>query len=435
MPASEKRMSTRKILMLLSMGILAISFVFGFRIHSSIEGRWSAMEKRMEEMIAEARSRDARRPVLQGTATPGNAWDDYGEAVTTFRKLLASVPRGMTLLAELRNRIPKAMNSPSDQVKVSALLDSLKVVFDGLRKGSFRSESQYPYDWEHLDLVIPQDSPVSSRGEWLANAAALEARRLVDSGHVKEAVELLLATAQFGRDLRHNGLVVSELIGRAICLIALDELREMILSGKLDRERLLDVVLGLEVLDRSFTQGSFCLRNQALAIGKMCLRGELFKAKQVFADPDPVTIKASWRQAFSSRLLQADAFFRLEDWSRRLAKAEQWSYAEERRVLDEITAEAAPNPLAMFFNRVPGNLSATRRCCLAQLRLVRAAARYRATGVVLQLDDPFASTLRHSLTGSRLKVWSVGKDGVDDGGQGDWGHPYQTKDIVLEVER
>src|SRR5882672_10474046 len=166
MPASEKRMSTRKILMLLSMGILAISFVFGFRIHSSIEGRWSAMEKRMEEMIAEARSRDARRPVLQGTAIPGNAWDDYGEAVTTFRKLLASVPRGMSLLVEIRNRIPKAMNSPSDQVKVSSLLDSLNVVFDGLRKGSFRSESQCPYNWDHLDLVIPRDGDRAfQRGE------------------------------------------------------------------------------------------------------------------------------------------------------------------------------------------------------------------------------------------------------------------------------
>ena len=70
------------------------------------------MEKRVGELISEARSRDARRPVLRGTAIPGNAWDDYGEAITAFRKMLASVPRGMTLLAELRNRIPKAMNSP-----------------------------------------------------------------------------------------------------------------------------------------------------------------------------------------------------------------------------------------------------------------------------------------------------------------------------------
>jgi len=208
-------------------------------------------------------------------------------------------------------------------------------------------------------------------------------------------VEILLATAQFGRDLRHNGLVVSELYGRAICWIAFDELRDMILSGKVDRERLLDVDRGLEVLDRSFTQGGSCLRNQALAIGKMFLRGEIFKAKQVFADPDPVTIQASWRQAYSAKLLQADAFFRLEDWSRRLADAEQRSYVEERRVVDEITAEPAPNLLALFFNRDMESLTAAQRGCLAQLRLVRAAARYRATGKccssMIRLPRPFGT--------------------------------------------
>jgi hypothetical protein len=428
-------MSTRKILTLLVVVALLICLVFGFWIHSSIESRWSAMDKRVGELISEARSRDARRPILEGTSIPGNAWDDYAGAVTNCRKVLTSVPRGMAIVAELRNRIPQAMNSPSDRVKASALLDSLHSDFDRLRKGSHRSECQFPYDWDHLDLVIPLDSPVGSHAEWLANAAALEARRLVETGHMRDAVELLLATAQFGRDLRHNGLVISELIGRAICWIALDEMRDMILSGKLDHEGLLGVDRGLEVLDRNFTQSGSSLRNQALAIGKMFLRGELFKAKQVFADPDPVTIQASWRQAYSAKLLQADAFFRLEDWSRRLADVGQRSYAEERRVLDEITAESASNRLAMFFNGAPGNLSAARRSCLAQLRLVRAAARYRATGEVLQLDDPFASTLQHSLIGGRLKVWSVGKDRVDDRGVGGWGQSNQGKDIVLEVER
>ena len=40
------------------------------------------------------------------------------------------------------------------------------MVFDGLRKGSFRSESQCPYDWDHLDLVIPRDGDRAfQRGE------------------------------------------------------------------------------------------------------------------------------------------------------------------------------------------------------------------------------------------------------------------------------
>lgn len=39
--------------------------------------KWAAMERSVEEWIVEAKSRDARRPVLQGDPIPGNAWDDY----------------------------------------------------------------------------------------------------------------------------------------------------------------------------------------------------------------------------------------------------------------------------------------------------------------------------------------------------------------------
>src|SRR4051812_37419354 len=138
MIAPSKRMSTRKILTLLSVGAIFVCLVSGFWIHSSIEGRWSAMEKRVGELSAEARSRDARRPVLQGTAIPGNAWDHYAEAVANCKKVLESVPRGMAIVAELRNRVPKTMNSPSDRVTASALLDSLHPEFGRLRKGSLR---------------------------------------------------------------------------------------------------------------------------------------------------------------------------------------------------------------------------------------------------------------------------------------------------------
>jgi len=136
----------------------------------------------------------------------------------------------------------------------------------------------------------------------------LRLRRLVETGHVREAVEILLATAQFGRDLRHNGLVVSELYGRAICWIAFDELRDMILSGKVDRERLLDVDRGLEVLDRSFTQGGSCLRNQALAIGRCFFEVEDLQGETSLRGSGPVTIQASCakpipRSSFRPRFL------------------------------------------------------------------------------------------------------------------------------------
>jgi hypothetical protein len=70
----------------------------------------------------------------------------------------------------------------------------------------------------------------------------------------------------------------------------------------------------------------------------------------------------------------------------------------------------------------------------AQLRLLRLAAHRKATGEVLALDDPFGTTLRHAVTPAGLKAWSVGEDGRDDGGAGDW-EGRAGPDIVLEVPR
>jgi hypothetical protein len=78
----------------------------------------------------------------------------------------------------------------------------------------------------------------------------------------------------------------------------------------------------------------------------------------------------------------------------------------------------------------------------AQLRVLRVAARYRATGEVLDLEDPLGTRLQTARAPGRLKVWSVGKDGKSDGGDTGgsptWlpvaGKPT-PRDIVLEVVR
>jgi hypothetical protein len=59
--------------------------------------------------------------------------------------------------------------------------------------------------------------------------------------------------------------------------------------------------------------------------------------------------------------------------------------------------------------------------------LIRIAAYYRATGEILPLKDPFGGTLLHSRSEKRMKFWSLGQDGHDDGGD-------PGKDIVLEID-
>jgi hypothetical protein len=62
------------------------------------------------------------------------------------------------------------------------------------------------------------------------------------------------------------------------------------------------------------------------------------------------------------------------------------------------------------------------------------ALQQRDEGVLQPLDDPFGDKLRWSQRGHILKLWSIGGDGIDDGGLGDWA-TKGSRDIVLEVRR
>lgn len=68
------------------------------------------------------------------------------------------------------------------------------------------------------------------------------------------------------------------------------------------------------------------------------------------------------------------------------------------------------------------------RGTLARLRLIRAAATFRATGKFPDLVDPFGAKLLHNVENGNVKIWSIGPDGKDDGGQ-------EAKDTVLEMPK
>ena len=56
------------------------------------------------------------------------------------------------------------------------------------------------------------------------------------------------------------------------------------------------------------------------------------------------------------------------------------------------------------------------------------------TGALPELEDPFGGKLLSSEKDGKVKVWSVGRDRVDDGGKGDW-KPNPGPDIVLEFDK
>ena len=78
------------------------------------------------------------------------------------------------------------------------------------------------------------------------------------------------------------------------------------------------------------------------------------------------------------------------------------------------------------------------RASLAQIRLLRVAAHFRATGEVLDLNDPCGARLNVERKEGSIKVWSVGTESRSHGGQGKFAFQVfgtGSQDIVLEVSR
>ena len=123
------------------------------------------------------------------------------------------------------------------------------------------------------------------------------------------------------------------------------------------------------------------------------------------------------------------------DWAERLAIAENSSWSDVCRVKEEIQEEARRGWSPAFRSGAAafvtiGPIIRSQQCFL---RLLLVAARWRTDGQILERKDPYGTLLKHTLKGNTLRIWSVGRDGVDDGGNGFWSE--SSKDIVLEVER
>lgn len=415
-PPLRKGMSVWRVV-----GILVISLLVAFLLvylWISVVGqrRFREMGADVDQMLAEARARDASRPVLHGTAVAGNSWTDYEPALKETRSMRAD-REALGLFIE---RKPKA-----DRARVEGILAAHPSPIEQLRKGAVRATGQYPYRWEDGFVA---GGPGFIDAQVLAQLAVIRSRLLVEEGKLREAVELLLDCCQFARDLGHNATLISGMLSMAHYGLAFDELRGILETAAPAKEDLLDLERALEAVDRSFPSMEFDYFNEAMATGcalrKEDLQGiEGMVLLRGFEGP--------------RRLLFADAFDTHRHFMRLSGATESKPWSEALRLQAEMDRELEKlwNPLSRLLT--PGLIGSGRaaRERRAQLRLLRVAAHYRATGELLSLDDPLGVRLNSTLTGTRLKIWSVGRDGADDGGTGDWKPTTVKSDIVLEVDR
>jgi hypothetical protein len=204
----------------------------------------------------------------------------------------------------------------------------------------------------------------------------------------------------------------------------------------------------LATLEQNSPQRGVALLKTLLQWGTWCRSQDLS-----FAGSRPASLPSlrSWRHLYSARLLLADSFEEVDHWYSALAKREDQSWTEEQKTSEKIAEEvlASTNLLigphsakaSIASNLLPGcDADPVSRAVRAQLRLLRMLAQFRASGETQDLGDPFGEKMFHACAGPKIKVWSVGPDGTNHGGQGGWEAldqigRWRGKDAVLEGQR
>ena len=140
---------------------------------------------------------------------------------------------------------------------------------------------------------------------------------------------------------------------------------------------------------------------------------------------------SGWYWGFSTKTLFVEC---IEEYDARLEEGKRmddltWIEAKAlfKKWNDE--TERSPNPLTKSITPTLLMGEESSREARARLRVLRAAMHWRATGEVPNLEDPFGDRIHHAKTTTTLKIWSVGSDGVDNGGDG-----LEGTDIVIELE-
>jgi hypothetical protein len=217
------------------------------------------------------------------------------------------------------------------------------------------------------------------------------------------------------------------LIGFAVYSTAFDELRNLILSGRLTQNQLTDLATKLDAVDRDFPTFSSTIASETLHTNQALM-------DTVGDDPWLRFKEAGLGFALNPRIMVTRAVEERDAYIKRSANFDQMNFAAAKKEADAISSEAEASPNTLIRYTVP-NLSKTlltHRDTLAHLRLLRAGTSFLATQEMPPLADPFGGKLLHKQESGKTKIWSVGRNGTNQNGAGNWeGKP----DIVFEIPK
>ena len=159
--------------------------------------------------------------------------------------------------------------------------------------------------------------------------AAVQARIWMESGRAQEAADLLLDVSVFGRDLATNGTLLGSLVGDAVSTISFDELRNLVLSGKLTRTQLADLEKKLELVDRDFASLGPTLTNETLASSDAAM--DMAGVGPSVRGWVNLMSVGGWRYGFSSERMTVDAFEERDPIRNVPRNSIRWTLPRQRR--------------------------------------------------------------------------------------------------------
>jgi hypothetical protein len=393
---ADRRRSRRKVLGVVALTAVLALAALAVSLRVGIDRRWEAFERELGDMLAQVNDRAPRRTPHEDARHPGNAWDDY-------LALRTIVPNWSGTELNILYHYA-ARSDQSDSAAALLLLSATTGFTDLLSRGARRKECRYPFPEEERRWPrLPEDhfQHVAARAALVARSRA---RALLDEGKTREAVDLLLDLAVFGRDLADRSFDTDTMDGFGALDHALRGLQTLVISGRLRAEELLVLDRRLKALDDDWPDHDVALRSDLLGVGLLLVREDRAGGSMHEFSRRP-RIRRHWRTFASTRLRALETFGEVRDRIRRVIDASRLPLEAGDPIIQAIDLEMrdSEDPLWGLCYNV-GRLSSIRyqRC---RLRLFRLAVHGRATGELLKLEDPMGGLLKIAETGNALRVW------------------------------
>lgn len=366
------------------------------------------MQIRVEELQRQNEARTYERPVLRGTAEPGNSWEDYSAAgVAAFK-----VRPVYNIQDYVRGNYPKDPFS-----KAAAAAGPCLEAFDRFRRGARRAESRPMLNYYHvMNPKLTGDQGLRV----LPWVGMLQARTLLQEGQPAEAVDVWLDLFQFGRDFMDGTNHDSITISLDFLEYVMFETRTGLIGGKLPIESLRTLDRGLDILSRSWPTGERNRENHLLALG-LGLKAEADENTIIYQGRKPRTT-SSWRWLFSNRLRAARTFNFCDKLATEVFPKDRDA---ARAVVWEWWDPVVEDTIQGVFNETSG--------LPTRLRMLRIAARFAATGEVLDLPSGTDRPFLIAREGPALRVALPDPRVPDDGSNNNWW--YGGKPFVIRVVR